>query len=90
VAASFASSNQSMDIEVELAQDDSDDGIGLIMSQEEVAAFNIEIKVLRKPPNQDINYVIKRDDHNISDLMVETQYKIHEIIGRVFSHFAYK
>jgi hypothetical protein len=81
-------SSRSVAIEVELAQDDSDDDIGSFMS-EDVTAADIEVKVLPKPPNQDINY-IKKEDRKMSDLMVESQHKMHEMLGHVFNDRAYK
>jgi hypothetical protein len=86
--ASFASSSRSVAIEVELDQDDSDDDIGPFMS-ENVTAADIEVKLLPKPPNQDINY-IKKDDRKMSDLMVESRHKMHGMMGHVFNDRAYK
>jgi hypothetical protein len=83
---STVSSGRSVDIEVELAGEDSDDeNLGEFFEE----GPELEIKVLPKPPSQDINFV-KKSDQTVSDALIETRHKTHQMFGHLFNDRPYK
>ena len=76
-----------VDIDVELFQSEEEQhGIGDMVIEE---TGNVEVIVLPKPPNQDIN-VATKSDKTIADQMADTRYNVHRLFGHLFHDKCYR